>query len=110
MDDRYPASRDRVLKSRGWYTCLALTLVCALALPASAAKLSVARKKQIALAAYDDAEHMRQAFNTKSSHTRAEYQRVIDAYRKVYYLAPNSTKAEPAIVSVAELLAEEGRA
>jgi N-acetylmuramoyl-L-alanine amidase len=126
MDDRRPASRvrdpqqarfwlggagDRVRPTRGWYCFIALALLCAFALPASA-KLSVARKKEIARSAYDDAERMRQAFNNKSSasRTRAEYQRIIDAYRKVYYLAPNSTKAEPAIVSVAELLAEEGRA
>ena len=108
MDDRRPPSRDRGT-SRGWLKFIAVALVCAFALPASA-KLSVARKKQLALAAYNDAERMRATLDDKSSRSRAEYQRVIDAYRKVYYLAPNSIKAEPAIVSVAELLAEEGRA
>ena len=108
MDDRRPASQDRVL-TRGCYALLAFALFCALAVPASA-KLSVARKKQLALTAYDDAERMRQTFRDKTSHTRTEYQRLIDAYRKVYYLAPNSIKAEPAIVAVAELLADEGRA
>ena len=36
-------------------------------------------------------------------------QHVIDAYRKVYYVAPASSKADASVVAVAELLAEMGR-
>src|SRR5208282_3637654 len=38
-----------------------------------------------------------------------DYQRVADAYRKVYYVAPDSSKADASVVAVAELLAEMGR-
>ena len=33
----------------------------------------------------------------------------MDAYRRVYYLAPTSNRADAAVVAVAELLAEQGR-
>ena len=41
--------------------------------------------------------------------SRREYQRVMDAYRRVYYSAPTSSKADASVVAVAELLAESGR-
>lgn len=41
--------------------------------------------------------------------SRQEYQRVIAAYRRVYYGSPASSKADPSVVAVAELLAEMGR-
>jgi N-acetylmuramoyl-L-alanine amidase len=41
--------------------------------------------------------------------TRKEYQRVISAYRRVYYGSPVSSKADPSVVAVAELLVEMGR-
>jgi N-acetylmuramoyl-L-alanine amidase len=41
--------------------------------------------------------------------TRQDYRRVIAAYRKVYYGAPASTKADPSVAAVAELLLEAGR-
>src|SRR5512133_346078 len=111
MDDRRPASRDRVLPTRGWCKLLALMLVCAFAFPSAAAKLSVAKKKEIARIAFDDAERMREALNGRpaADRSRRDYQKVIDAYRKVYYTAPNSIRAEPAIVALAEVLADEGR-
>jgi len=40
---------------------------------------------------------------------RRDYQRVIDAYRRVYYTDPASAKAPESVVAVAELLAEMGR-
>ena len=42
--------------------------------------------------------------------TRKDYDRVLDAYRKVYYTAPTSSKADAAALAVAELMAEYGRA
>jgi N-acetylmuramoyl-L-alanine amidase len=41
--------------------------------------------------------------------TRREYQRVINNYRAVYSSAPTSTKADPSVVAVAELMVEMGR-
>ncbi len=40
---------------------------------------------------------------------RHDYQRVINAYRNVYFGAPTSTKADPSAVAVAETLVEMGR-
>ena len=57
------------------------------------------------------AERMREALNGRpqADRTRHDYQRVINAYRDVYYGAPASTKADPSVVAVAETLVEMGR-
>ena len=54
---------------------------------------------------------MREALNGRppTERTRHEYQRVIDAYRSVYFGAPASAKADPSVVAVAETLVEMGR-
>ena len=54
---------------------------------------------------------MREALNGRpeGERTRREYQRVINAYRQVYYGAPTSAKADPSVVAVAELMVEMGR-
>jgi N-acetylmuramoyl-L-alanine amidase len=54
---------------------------------------------------------MREALNNLPSaqQSRHEYQRVIAAYRRVYYGSPASSKADPSVVAVAELLTEMGR-
>jgi N-acetylmuramoyl-L-alanine amidase len=41
--------------------------------------------------------------------TRADYERVINAYRLVYFEAPSSTRADPSVVAVAQLKEEMGR-
>ena len=60
---------------------------------------------------YSAAQRLRE--NLKSlpaaRQSRQEYQRVIAAYRRVYYGSPASSKADPSVVAVAELLAEMGR-
>ena len=60
---------------------------------------------------FSAAEHMRETLNSlpDDDRSRHEYQRVIAAYRRVYYGAPASTKADPSVVAVADLLAEMGR-
>jgi N-acetylmuramoyl-L-alanine amidase len=60
---------------------------------------------------YSTAERMRETLNSLPSaqQSRKEYQRVIAAYRRVYYGSPASSKADPSVVAVAELLAEMGR-
>jgi N-acetylmuramoyl-L-alanine amidase len=57
------------------------------------------------------AERMREALNGRppADRTRRDYQRVINAYRNIYYGAPTSTKADPSVVAVAETLVEMGR-
>jgi N-acetylmuramoyl-L-alanine amidase len=73
---------------------------------------SVAQKKQLARTQFETAERMREALNGRpaAERKRRDYIRVMDAYRRVYYLAPTSVKADSAIVAVAELLVEQGRA
>lgn len=60
---------------------------------------------------YAVADQMREALNGRppTDRTRRDYQRVINAYRNVYYGAPTSTKADPSAVAVAETLVEMGR-
>ena len=41
--------------------------------------------------------------------TRADYERVINAYRVVYFEAPSSTRADPSVVAIAQLKEEMGR-
>ncbi len=54
---------------------------------------------------------MREALNGRpvKERTRRDYQKVADAYRKVYYVSPESSKADASVVAVAEILAEMGR-
>jgi N-acetylmuramoyl-L-alanine amidase len=68
-------------------------------------------RKQEARDQFEKAEQMREALNGRpeADRTRRDYQRVADAYRKVYYVAPDSSKADASVVAVAELLAEMGR-
>lgn len=68
--------------------------------------------KQEARSAFDNAQRMREALNGQrvDDRSKREYQRVLDAYRHVYYSAPTSSKADASVVAVAELLVEMGRA
>jgi N-acetylmuramoyl-L-alanine amidase len=94
--------------TRQWFSALLVLLL--LLSPASGA-MTVARKKEIARTQFEAAERMREALNGRPEKQRkeADYRQVIDAFRKVYYTAPGSSKADAAIVAVAELLAEKGR-
>jgi N-acetylmuramoyl-L-alanine amidase len=60
---------------------------------------------------FASAERMREALNGRppGERTRHDYQRVLNAYRAVYYGAPASSKADPSAVAVAETLVEMGR-
>ena len=40
---------------------------------------------------------------------RSDYERAINAYHRVFYEAPTSTKADPSVVAVAQLMEEMGR-
>ena len=72
---------------------------------------SVASRKQEAASQFAKAEQMREALNGRpqEERTRRDYQRVADAYRKVYYVAPASSKADASVIAVAEVLATMGR-
>ena len=78
-------------------------------IPAFAA--TVARKKQLAREQFEQAEKLREALRRtpEKDRTRRQYERVTEAYRRVYYLSPTSSKADEAVVGVAEMLAEIGR-
>jgi N-acetylmuramoyl-L-alanine amidase len=86
-----------------------LMLPALLAVPSSAR--SLLQKKKLALAQFGTAEKMREALNgtPQSERTRRDYNQVAEAYRKVYHLAPTSSKANESALAVAELLAEMGR-
>lgn len=104
--DTYHANLTAISSSR-WISVL---LVLAMfALPASA--LSVAKKKEIARTQFENAERLREALNGRPAKERRlrDYQRVIEAYRRVYYVAPTSNKADASVVAIAELLVEQGR-
>lgn len=100
----------RHFESRVARLAAALCLLCLLAPFSFAASAQV--KKQKARTEFETAERMREELNglPQRERTRHGYQRVMDAYRRVYYLAPGSSKADASVVAVAELLAESGRA
>ncbi len=60
---------------------------------------------------FTKAERSREALNGRptTERTRREYQRVINAYRLVYFGCPTSSKADPSVVATAELMVEMGR-
>jgi len=96
--------------SRRWFASICTALLwSAVVCPAVAA--NTAEKKQQAREQFEEAEHARAELNNRPSAERTahDYQRVADQYRRVYYLAPTSSKADSAVNAVAELLAEAGR-
>jgi len=57
------------------------------------------------------AQRLHQALEARPAEhlTRADYERVINAYHLVYFEAPSSTRADPSVVAVAQLKEEMGR-
>jgi N-acetylmuramoyl-L-alanine amidase len=90
-------------------TFIAGILLFALALPVFAR--NVAQEKELALAAFDVAERMREELNHRSpdQRTRRDYQHVADAYKRVYWDSPTCSKADASVFNMAGLLAEAGR-
>jgi N-acetylmuramoyl-L-alanine amidase len=88
---------------------LAAALAC-LVLPFAHAR-TVKQKKQAAKAQFELAERLRDSLlgTPESQRDRADYFKVMEAYRKVYYTAPSSIKADEAVLAVAELLDDQGR-
>lgn len=87
------------------------TFTCFLFFTGSAHAASVARKKHLALEQYHKALQMREALNGRPEDQRTpeDYDRVIEAFRKVYHLAPTSTRADVSVLAVADLLTEQSR-
>ena len=83
-----------------------------LALTALPARASSHKSESWARSQFATAERMREALNGRPAQerTRQDYHRVISAYRQVYYGAPVSTKADPSVVAVADLMVENGTA
>jgi N-acetylmuramoyl-L-alanine amidase len=94
------------LRGRRWGTLLLLAV-----LPALPAHARPRHSETWARDRFAAAERMREALNGRppADRTRRDYQRVINAYRNVYYGAPTSTKADPSVVAVAETMVEMGR-
>ncbi len=78
-----------------------------LALPAYA----VHRPESWAASQFAAAQRLHQALEGRPAKdlTRADYEHVIRAYHRIYFEAPTSTKADPSVLAVAQLMEEEGR-
>ena len=85
--------------------------MCLLAMAALPAAARVHHNDAWARAQFAKAERTREALNGRPAgeRTRREYQRAIDAYRRVYFGSPASSKADPSVVATAELMVEMGR-
>jgi N-acetylmuramoyl-L-alanine amidase len=86
-------------------------LLTAVLFSISALARTPAQKKQLAREQFDAAEQMRQELDSTppSQRTKRDYQRVTDAYRRVYYVAPTYARADECVVNVGDQLAETGR-
>ncbi len=90
---------------------IALATAVACMVLSSAHARTVKQKKQAAKAQFEVAERLRDSLlgTPDSQRDRRDYQKVMDAYRKVYYTAPSWAKADEAVLAVAELLDDQGR-
>src|SRR6476469_1903138 len=86
-------------------------LLVLMALPGVMAHARVHHSDSWARERFAAAERMREAMNGRppNERSRHDYQRVINAYRDVYFGAPTASKADPSVVAVAETLVEMGR-
>ncbi|HET7442964.1 MAG TPA: N-acetylmuramoyl-L-alanine amidase [Terriglobales bacterium] len=88
--------------------CAALLLTSGLGVPAYA---RAAHGDSWGRERFAAAERAREALNARASdeRTRRDYQRVIDAYRRVYFGAPACGKADASAAAVADVQTEMGR-
>ena len=82
-----------------------------LLLSAMAAHARVHRSGAWADSQFAAAERMQEALEGRpaESRTRLDYERVINAYRRVYLGAPNSGRADPSVVAATQMTEEMGR-
>lgn len=99
------------LPRKGRHTLTIAAVLCILLAPVLSFGRTVKEKKQAAAVQFQVAERLRASLNNKAEQRRTwdDYERVLDAYRKVYHTAPTSNKADAAALAVAELLEEQGR-
>lgn len=83
----------------------------ALLLPVMTAHARVHRSGAWADAQFAAAERMQEALEGRpiESRARLDYERVINAYRRVYLGAPSSRRADPSVVAAAQMTEEMGR-
>ena len=93
---------------RGARWLAAVSILAAVAMPAAA---HVRHSDAWARQQFIKAERMREALNGRPAgqRTRHQYQQVMDAYRRIYFGSPASSKADPSVVATAELMVEMGR-
>lgn len=93
-----------------WCAVVSIVLA-AVVLPSSARTKRAHSTDTAARQQFAKAERMREALNGRpaAQRTRHEYQQVIDAYRRVYFGRPVSSKADASVVATAELMVEMGR-
>ncbi|HYA24399.1 MAG TPA: N-acetylmuramoyl-L-alanine amidase [Terriglobales bacterium] len=96
---------DKAVHALRWSTAVFVLLVV------SSAHARLHKSEAWASSQFATAEHLHQKLEARPAHelTHADYENVIDAYRRVYFAAPTSTKADPSVVAVAQLLEEMGR-
>jgi len=85
--------------------------VAALLLPAIAAHARAHKSKTWADAQFAAAENLQETLESRpaANRTRPDYERVIDAYRRIYLEAPSSGRADPSVVAAAQMTEEMGR-
>jgi len=83
----------------------------ALLLAAMPAHARTHRSRSWADSQFAAASHLQESLEARPAEQRArhDYQRVIDAYRRVYLGAPSCSKAEPSVVAAGQMLEEMGR-
>jgi N-acetylmuramoyl-L-alanine amidase len=86
-------------------------VLVALLVPAVAAHARAHKSKTWADAQFAAAERQQEALEGRpiEARTRRDYDRVIDAYRRIYLGAPSSGRADPSVVAAAQMLEEMGR-
>ncbi len=101
-----PLKNSRIQSALRWSAA-----VFALLLPAVPVHARVHRSATWADAQFAAAEQMQEALEARplENRTRHDYERVINAYRRVYLEAPSSGRADPSVVAAAQMTEEMGR-
>ena len=86
-------------------------VVVALLLSATSVYARAHRSQSSTTSQFAAASELQEALEARpvEQRTRHDYQRVIDAYRRIYLRAPISPKAEPSVVAAGQMTEEMGR-
>jgi N-acetylmuramoyl-L-alanine amidase len=93
-----------------WALCCGAAVV-ALLLPAMPAHARTHRSASSTASQFSAASQQQSSLEARpvEQRTRHDYERVINAYRRIYLAAPISPKAEPSVVASAQMMEEMGR-